>query len=134
MSKGLLFGDKEGMVLTPIARPLCARQCANLLTYLIFTLIPEASTKLPTYRGEKQVQRLALTLVDLPRASQPVGPRAKVPPQVSLALQPMPLPIFLFTIIVYTTTQSQQRTLSLHLKLCKPSSCPTLPLHPLISL
>lgn len=65
MSKGLLFGNEEGIVLTPIARLLCARQCVDLLIYLIFTLIPEASTKLPTYRGEKQAQRLWLTLLEI---------------------------------------------------------------------
>ena len=62
MSKGLLFGNEEGMVLTSIASLLCAGQCANLLTYLTSTLIPEASTKLPTYRGEKQAHRLLTCL------------------------------------------------------------------------
>ena len=92
MSKALLFGSEEGRALTSIARLLCARQGADLLTYLILTLIPEASTKLPTYRGEKLVS--PETLDGLPRDSQPVGDRAKVPPQVSLALQPMPFPLF----------------------------------------
>lgn len=93
----------EGRALTSTGRLLCARQGAGLLTYWILTLIPEASTKLPTYRGEKLAQRHWMACLETVNQWE-TEPRSH--PGSPWLYSPCLFP-FLFNITVYTTTQSQ---------------------------